>query len=149
MTLTNLSKWDPFRELMSLQDRVGRAFLDPYARVTGGEFAGSWFPPVDIFEENDRIILRAEVPGIAKDDIDVHVENGTITLRGEKKQEKQPESEGAYRVERFYGSFSRSFVLPTTVDPEGIKATCKDGVLEVVLPKAEEARPRKIKVLAA
>jgi HSP20 family protein len=149
MTLTSLSKWDPFRELLALQDRVGRACLDPFARVTGGEIAGSWFPPVDIFEENDRIVLRAEVPGVAKDDIDVHVENGTIMLRGEKKQEKQVESDGAYRVERFYGNFSRSFVLPTTVDPEGIKATCKDGILEVVLPKAEEARPKKIKILAA
>jgi HSP20 family protein len=147
MTLMNLTRWDPFRDLVALQDRVNRAFLDPLTRA--GDLAGGWFPPVDIHEENDRVVLRAEVPGVNRDDIEVHVENGTITLRGEKKQEKEVDGDGAVRVERYYGSFSRSFVLPTTIDPEKIKATCKDGVLEVVLPKAEEARPKRIKVLAA
>lgn len=146
---STLTKWDPFRDILSMQERLNRAFFDPLSRYPITDATGSWFPPVDIFEENDQVILRAEVPGVSRDDIDVQVENGTITLRGEKKQEKQAGSDETYRLERFYGSFSRSFVLPTSIDPEGIKATYRDGVLEVVLPKAEEAKPKKIKVLGA
>jgi HSP20 family protein len=149
MNFTTLAKWDPFRDVQALQDRVNRALFEPFGRLAPADFSTAWFPPVDIHEESDRVILRAEIPGVSRDDIDLNVENGTITLRGEKKQEKSTEGDGAYRLERFYGTFSRSFVLPTTIDPEKIKATCKDGVLEVVLPKAEEARPRKIKVLAS
>ena len=111
----NLTRWDPFRDFVTLQD---------------------------------RIILRAELPGINRDDIDVSIENGTLTLRREKKQEEAVESENAYRLERFYGSFARSFVLPAAIDPDHIKASYKDGVLEVVVPKAEEAKPKKIKVLS-
>ena len=104
---------------------------------------------MDIVEQEDQLVLKAEIPGVDKDAIDIRVENGTFTLRGEKKQEKEVDSESAYRVERFYGAFSRSFVLPTTIDADRIKATYKDGVLEVTLPKAAEAKPRKIKVLAS
>lgn len=147
MTLT---RWEPFRDLLTLQDRMNRMFSDPVLRLTTpAEAVGGWFPPVDIHEEPDRIVLRAEIPGVGRDDIDVSVENGTITLRGEKKQEKEVEADNAYRLERFYGSFSRSFVLPAVIDPDHIRATYKDGVLEVVLPKAEEARPKKIKVLGS
>jgi HSP20 family protein len=148
MTLTSLSRWEPFRDFVTLQDRLSRLLNDPLARYPVTEGPGAWLPPVDIFEEADRVVLRAEIPGVGKDDIDVKVENGTITIRGEKKQEKQVDSENAYRLERFYGVFSRSFVLPTTIDPGTIKATYKDGVLEVVVPKAEEAKPRKIQVLS-
>jgi HSP20 family protein len=148
MNLTSLTRWDPFRDVLALQERVNRLVSDPFARFGSGEALGAWFPPVDIHEEEDRLVLRAEIPGVSKDDIDVHVEHGTITLRGEKKQEKAVDGDGAYRVERFFGSFARSFALPTSVDPDKIKATYKDGLLEIVLPKAEEARPKKIKVLA-
>ncbi len=148
MSLTSLSRWDPFRDILTLPDRVNRLFSDPFARLAWTDTVGAWFPPVDIHEEEDRVVLRAEIPGVSKDDIDINVENGTITLRGEKKQEKTVEGEGTYRMERFFGNFARSFSLPTSIDPEKIKATYKDGVLEVVLPKAEEARPKKIKVLA-
>ncbi len=146
MSITALTRFDAFRDLLSMQDHVNRMFGDSLSRFTGGEAVGTWYPPVDISEEVDRVVLRAEIPGVSRDDIDINVENGTITLRGEKKHEKQIDRENAYRVERFYGTFSRSFVLPTTINAEAIKATYKDGVLEVILPKAEEARPRKIQV---
>jgi HSP20 family protein len=147
--LTSLTRWDPVRDLLALNDRVTRLLGDSPARFPVVDSTGGWFPPVDIVEEGDQIVLRAEIPGVAKDEIEVQVENGTITLRGEKKQEKQVETENAYRVERYYGGFTRSFVLPTSIDSDRIKATYKDGVLEVVLPKAEEAKPRKIKVVSS
>lgn len=147
MTLT---RWEPFRDLLTLSDRMNRMFNDPAFRVmTPAEPVSGWFPPVDIHEESDRIVLRAEIPGVRADDIDVSVENNTITLRGEKKQEEEVDTDNAYRLERYYGSFSRSFVLSTKINPEQIKATCKDGVLEVVVPKAEEVKPKKIKILGA
>jgi HSP20 family protein len=143
----NLTRWEPFRDMLSLQDRTNRLFNDPYVRLTAPtEAVGGWFPLVDIHEDAERIVLRAEVPGVNRDDIEVSVENGTLTLRGEKKHAKETESENAYRQERFYGFFTRSFVLPSAIDSEHINATYKDGVLEVVVPKAEEARPRKIAI---
>lgn len=148
MTLANLTRWEPFRDLFDLQDRMNRLLGDSFTRVPATETFGSWSPLVDIYEAGDAIVLRAEIPGVSKDDIDVKVENGTLTLRGEKKQEKEVDSETAHRVERFYGAFSRSFLLPASIDADTIKATYKDGVLEVVVPKAEEAKPRKVKVLA-
>ena len=120
---------------------------EPYLRISAPlDAVGGWFPAVDIHEDAERIVLRAELPGVGRDDIDVSVEDGTLTLRGEKKQEKQVESAGAFRQERYYGSFSRSFVLPATINADRINATYKDGILEVVLPKAEEAKPRRIKI---
>jgi HSP20 family protein len=145
--LTGLTRWDPFRDILSLQDRLNRAFSDPMTRLASAEAVGNWFPAVDIREEPDAVVLSAELPGMNRDDIEVKVENGTITLRGEKKQEKEVNSDGAYRLERYFGSFARSFVLPTTIDADTIKATYKDGVLEVVLPKADGARPRRITIL--
>src|SRR3989442_1023352 len=145
----NLMRWEPFRDFATLSDSMNRVLNDPLFRLAPTETVGSWLPPVDIEEEGDRVVLRAEIPGVSRDDIDVSVENGTLTLRGEKKQERKIEAENAHRLERFYGSFSRSFVLPTRINAERIKATYKDGVLEVVLPKAEEARPKKIKVQGA
>ncbi len=142
----SLIRWEPLREFATLSDRMNRMFKDPTFRLGPVETNGGWLPAVDIEEEGDRVVLRAEIPGVGRDDIDVSVENGTLTLRGEKKQEREVDTENAYRLERFYGSFSRSFVLPTRINAEQIKATYRDGVLEVVLPKAEEARPKRIKV---
>ena len=145
----NLTRWEPFRDLLSLQDRMSRVFDDPFARFTTPmEAARGWFPPVDIHEENDAIVLRAEIPGISRDDIELSVENGTLTLRGEKNLEEKVESDNAIRQERFHGSFVRSFVLPSLIDSDRIQANYRDGVLEVVLPKAEEAKPKKIKILS-
>ena len=142
-------RWEPFSDFLTLSDRMNQMFCDPSMRVlTPVEPVSSWLPPVDIDEVADRIVVQAEIPGVRSDDIDVSVENNTITLRGEKKQEKVVEGETACRLERFYGTFSRSFVLSTKINPEQIKATCKDGVLEVVVPKAEEVKPKRIKILA-
>src|SRR3989442_12005567 len=125
----NLARWDPFRDFLTLQDRMGRLFDNPFTHLTTrAEAVGSRFPPVDIHEEPDRIVLRAELPGINRDDIDVSIESGTLTLRGEKKQGKEAASENAYSLERFYGSFARSFVLPVAIDPDHIKASYKDEI---------------------
>src|SRR5262245_47170611 len=144
--MLSITRWDPFRDL-SIEGRLGRFFGEAGLPFASAEGVGSWLPPVDIVEEADRLVFRAEIPGVAKDDIDVKVENGTLILKGEKKQEKVSDTETSHRVERFYGVFSRSFALPTSIDTEKIQARYKDGVLELVLPKAEEARPRKISIL--
>lgn len=145
--MLSITRWDPFRDMSTLEGRLGRLFTEAGAPFASAEGVGSWLPPVDIVEEADRLVFRAEIPGVAKDDIDVKVENGTLILRGEKKQERVSDNETSHRVERFYGVFSRSFVLPTSIATEKIQARYKDGVLELVLPKADEARPRKIAIL--
>ncbi len=108
---------------------------------------GDWLPPVDIFE-NDKheIVLTAELPGMSREDLDIRVENNTLTIRGERKREQEAKQESYHRVERFYGAFSRSFSLPSTVNTEKVKADFKDGVLTVTLPTREEAKPRQIQV---
>ncbi|PYS96798.1 MAG: molecular chaperone [Acidobacteria bacterium] len=146
-TMGTLTRWEPIRDLLALEGQMARLFGDGFNRLPAGENFGAWAPLVDIYEEGDKIVLRAEIPGASKDDIDVKVENGTLTIRGEKKQEKQVDSETAHRIERFYGSFSRSFVLPTSIDAGKITATYKDGVLEVVVPKADAAKPKKVQIL--
>jgi HSP20 family protein len=148
MTYAALTRWDPLWDVIGTQDLRSRTFGECFARPLEAD-GQAWYPVVDITEENDKLVLRAEIPGVGRDDIDLRVENGTFTLRGEKKLEHAVDSENSYRSERFYGAFSRSFVLPTTVDASAIKATYKDGVLEVVLPKSPEARPRKIEVVPA
>jgi len=145
--MLSITRWDPYRDVTSLESRLGRLFSEAGLPFASAEGVGSWLPPVDIVEEADRLVFRAEIPGVAKDDIDVKVENGTLILRGEKKQEMTSDTETSHRVERFYGVFSRSFVLPTSIATEKIQARYKDGVLELVLPKADEAKPRKIAIL--
>jgi HSP20 family protein len=108
---------------------------------------GDWTPPDDIFENKDHeIVLRAELPGLKREDIDIRVENSTLTLRGERKQENEVNQDNYHRVERSYGNFSRSFSLPTTVNTEKVSATFADGVLTITLPTREEAKPRQIQV---
>jgi len=144
-----LVRFQPFGDdFQTLQERINRIFSDTsLSRFTGEETMGAWAPPCDIYEDGDSIIVKAELPGIDRNDIDVQVENNVLTLRGERKREKEVRSENLYRTERSYGTFSRSFTLPVSVDTERIKAEYKDGVLHVTLPKVEEAKPRKIKVL--
>jgi HSP20 family protein len=149
MTMLSIARWNPYREMASLENRLNRLFNEAGGPFASTEGVGPWLPPVDVVEEQDRLVFRAEIPGVAKDDIDVKVENGTLILRGEKKQEKEIETQTAHRVERFYGTFSRSFVLPTSINADGIQARYKDGVLEIVLPKTAEAKPRKISILTA
>jgi HSP20 family protein len=144
-----LVRFQPFvDDFQALQERINRIFNDTaFSRLAAEDTMGSWAPVCDIYEDGESILVKAELPGVDQKDIDVQVENNILTLRGERKREKEVTGENMYRAERSYGSFSRSFTLPVTVDTERIKAEYKDGVLHVTLPKVEEAKPRKIKVL--
>jgi len=144
----NVVKYDPFRELRSLQDEMTRLFTGVAPAHSGREEMthGSWAPSVDIFEEKDRLILEAELPGLNRDDFEISVENNVLTLRGERKFEKKTEGDNYHRVERSYGSFTRSFTLPQTVTAEGATADFENGVLRVGLPKREETKARKIEI---
>lgn len=144
----NLVGWDPFQELISIGNRINRAAGDPFASRTE-DTPGVWAPPVDIFERKDHLVIRAEVPGVKKEDMDVRIENGVLTLHGERKQDTDVQEGNAHRMERIHGAFTRSFGLPTTVEATKIAATYKDGVLEVTIPKAETARPKMVEITAA
>jgi len=145
--MTVLTRWDPFRELYSLQNRMNRLFEEQYG---GGRedslTTGAFLPPVDIYEDEHSVQLKLEVPGIDEKDLDVKVENNTLTISGERKFEKEEKEENFRRVERQYGSFTRSFTLPTTVDAEKISAHYDQGILKVSLAKKAEAKPKQIKV---
>jgi HSP20 family protein len=147
-------RWEPFRDLVSLQDRMNRLFGETYrgaARTGDDDWAlgGSWAPAVDIFEKDGNIVLTAELPGIDPKAVDIRVENNVLTLQGERKFDKELQKDSFHRVERAYGSFTRSFTLPNAVDIEKIKAEFKDGVLKLTLPKREEAKPKQIHVQVA
>lgn len=142
----NLTRWEP-RALPRLQREINRIFDN----LVGEEYApdllpGGGFPSLDISEKDDAYVVTADVPGVKRDDIDISVSDGVVTIKGEKKSEEEKEEAGYQRRERAYGSFTRSFTVPGKVDEEGIKATCKDGVLTLELPKSEEARARQIEV---
>ena len=143
-------RWDPFREVAQLQDRLSRAIGDAYGRNgadDGFMTTGEWVPPVDIYADGDQqLVLKAELPEMTLDDIDVSVDNGALTIKGEKKFSKDVKQDQFRRIERHYGAFSRSFSLPQTVDPHKVEAEYKQGVLTVRLPLREEAKPRQIKV---
>jgi HSP20 family protein len=142
-------RWtDPFREFAQLQDRLNRAFSDVYARNDEGLLSsGSWLPPVDIYQNGEHeLVIKAEVPDMTREDIDVTVDNGTLTIKGEKKLSEEVKEDQFHRIERRYGTFSRSFSLPRTVDPARVGAEYKNGVLTVKLPLRDEAKPRQIKV---
>jgi HSP20 family protein len=146
-------RWiDPFRELSVIQERMNRRFEDFVGRARGGreeEFAaGGWLPTVDIYETDDDIVVTAELPGLEKDQVGVEYKEGVLTLRGERKLEREVKEESYHRMERSYGAFHRSFTLPGSVDEEKISAKIKNGVLEIHLPKKEAAKPKQIKVAA-
>jgi len=147
--MTTITRWDPFRDLVSLQERMNRLFEDSLSRskTTDQEMAmGAWTPAVDIFETPELVVMRADLPGVDLKDIDVRIENNMLTLRGERKFLKEAKEEDYHRIERSYGIFSRSFQLPGSIDQTKIAASHKDGVLEVHLPKREDTRPKQIKV---
>jgi HSP20 family protein len=131
-----------------LQDRMNRLFDDTGRGWRADEPAAttSWSPSVDIFETEGEIIVKAELPGLERKDIVLHLENNVLTLRGERKFEKETKEENYHRIERSYGNFSRSFSIPATVDDEKIRADYKDGVLKIALPKKEQAKPKQIKI---
>ncbi len=144
--MVDLVSWDPYRDFRGLAERFNRAFMGTPARRDEEMSLGSWLPPVDIAEDKDRIVLTAELPGFKEDQIEIQMEGGVLTLRGERKFEDEKEGRNYHRVERSYGQFVRSFTLPNNVDRENIKANFGNGLLEVVLPKREEAKPRQIHI---
>ena len=145
--MTVLTRFEPFREFATLQDRINRVFRDSYSGAQDDSLATSSFAPaVDVYEDEHKVSLKIEVPGIDEKDIDVRVENNTLTVHGERKIEKEEKEENYRRVERQYGSFTRSFTLPQTVDTENVSATYDKGVLKIALPKKAEAKPKQIKV---
>jgi HSP20 family protein len=145
-------RWEPLRDLIQLQQRMSRLFDESHPEGRESDdwaLGGSWAPPVDIYEQDGNIVLKAEVAGVAPEDVDVRVEDNVLTLKGERKFAEEAKRDSYHRVERSYGTFSRSFTLPTMVDNEKIKAEVKDGVLRVTLPKKEEAKPRQIQINVA
>ncbi len=144
MTIT---RWDPFREVVSLQNRMNSLFRDLSGNENNDVLTNASFvPAVDIYENEHKVVLKLEVPGISQEDLDVRVENNTLTVRGERKLEKEEKEENFHRMERRYGSFYRAFTLPTTVDSEHIDATYDAGILTLALQKKAEAKPKQIKV---
>lgn len=144
----SMIKYDPFRDLRNLQDEMTRLFTGSRPGLLGQEAMahGAWAPNVDIYEDKDRLFLEAELPGMKRDDFEISVENNVLTLSGERKFEKKTEGDNYHRVERSYGSFTRSFTLPQTVTADGATADFVDGVLRVSLPKREETKARKIEI---
>ena len=149
MTLT---PWNPIRDLVQLQDRINHVFNDAYGRGTeeGLMNSGTWIPPVDIYQNGEHeLVLKAELPDMKREDIAITVDNNTLMIKGEKKITEEAKDEQFHRIERRYGSFSRSFALPPTVDTTKVSAEYKNGVLSLKLPLREEAKPRQIAVNVA
>ena len=143
-------RWQPFRDLLATErefDRIFREAFSPLFTEREGELSTrAWAPAVDIFETEDNIVLKAEVPGVEPKDVEVRVEDNTLYLKGERKFEKETKEENYHRIERSYGSFARSFALPNSIDGEKVAAEYKDGLLTLTLPKREEAKPKTIKI---
>jgi len=145
----SITRWDPFREVASLQNRMNSLFQD-FSRNQGGEndplAAASFVPPVDVYEDEHKIALKLEVPGMKQQDLDVRIENNLLTVRGERKFEKEEKEENFHRIERRYGTFYRAFTLPTTIDTANVKASYDSGILKLELAKKAEAKPKQIKI---
>jgi len=142
-------RWEPLRELGSLQSEMNRLFntvFDPPAPGNGGSTMRRWMPAMDLVETDEHFVLRADLPGMTEEDIKIELEDGTLTVSGERKAEHESENEGYYRVERAFGSFSRSLTLPQGVDAEAVTANFDRGVLEVRIPKPEQRKPRRIEI---
>ena len=145
--MTTITRIDPFRELATLQDRFNSLF-ENFAEASGTEqlARGTFVPPVDIYEDEHNLVLKLEVPGLNEEDLNVSLENNTLTVGGERKFEKEEKEENFHRIERRYGSFMRTFRLPNTVDPEKVEAGYDKGILKITLGKRAEAKPKQIKV---
>ena len=142
-------RWDPFRDVAALQDRINRIFNDSFGRSRDLDDEVSlydWRPPVDIYETNDGIVLKVELPGINKDDVSVEVKDNVLTLKGERLLDPEIKDENYYRKERSFGKFNRSFSLQEPIKPDLIKAGFKDGILTVEVPRPEEEKPKQITV---
>jgi len=145
-----IMRWEGFRDLLSLQDRMNRLFDESARGAARGreeEWAtGTWAPAVDIYEQGGDLVLKAELPGVDPKDVDVRIENNVLTLKGERRADNEVKRDSYHRVERSYGAFTRAFTLPTTVDTTKVKADFKDGLLRVVLPKREESKPKQVQI---
>lgn len=141
-------RWEPFRDLLSSQREFNRLFNDVFPKFMGEEEVSTrtWAPAVDIYETENALVLKADVPGVDPKDVEIRVEDGTLYLKGERKFEKEVKEENYHRVERSYGSFARSFSLPNSVDTDKVNAEYKDGQLILTMPKREEAKPKTIKI---
>jgi HSP20 family protein len=144
----SIVRFTPMNDLLQLQDRMNRILGDlvPAAGRREELFSGAWVPAVDIYETKDELVLKADLPDIDRKDVSIRVEDNVLTVSGERKMDKEVKEENYHRVERAYGSFQRSFSLPNTVDRDGIKASFKDGVLRVSLPKRAETKPKEVKI---
>ena len=139
-------KWSPIDQLSTLRNEINRLFENPLAEFGGSEVFNTWAPAVDLYENKDNLVVTAELPGLKKEDIDISLHEDNLTIAGERKVEKQYGEDETQRAERFYGRFQRTIGLPKKVDVNAIKASYKDGILTVTLPKAPEAKPRQIEV---
>ena len=145
--MNSISHWTPYRGLSSLQEQVNRLFDDTFSSHRAGQSdLATWAPAVDVFETENELVVKADLPDMNEKDIDVRVENNTLTVRGERKFEQQASEDNYLRIERAYGTFTRSFSLPNTVNPEAIRAEYRNGVLTVRMPKREESKPKQIKI---
>lgn len=142
-------RWDPFRDMVSLREKMNRLFEDVFTgRGDDKELASStWAPAVDIFETENELVMSAEIPGIDEKDIEIKLEDNTLTLKGERKFEKETREENYHRIERSYGSFYRAFTLPNSVNVDKIHAEHENGILKITLPKRQELKPRNVKIL--
>ena len=145
----NLIRWDPFRELSGLHTRLNRLFGESRARFDDEGVLTTWAPPVDIQETEQEYVVKSDLPDMKKDDVKVELNNGVLTVKGERKQEKEEKGKRFHRIERTYGEFVRRLVLPTEVDGTNVVADFKDGVLTVHLPKTAAAKPQAIEVKVA
>ncbi|MCD6521223.1 Hsp20/alpha crystallin family protein [Candidatus Calescamantes bacterium] len=142
-------EWSPLREIMQFRDEIDRLFEDffsPWTVRRRRRQEVTWLPDVDVYEDENNVIVEAELPGLKGDEVDISITGNTLTIKGEKKQEKEEKGRNYYIVERSYGSFARSIELPAEVEPDKAKATMRNGVLKVTIPKAPEAKPKQIKV---
>jgi HSP20 family protein len=140
-------RWEPLRELGSLQNEMNRLFNTVFdTPQPGGSTLRRWMPAMDLVETDENFVLRADLPGLSEDDIKIEFDDGTLTVSGERKAEHESKGEGYYRVERAFGSFSRSLTLPQGTDPEAVNASFDRGVLEVRIPKPEQRKPRRIEI---
>jgi HSP20 family protein len=143
------TKLDPFGDLMGMQDEINRLFditLGRSAFDHAGLFDGEWAPAIDVYENDDKVVVKTELPGLSEKDIEVDILGDTLTIKGEKRKEEEKKDKHYHRVERTYGSFHRTVTLPGMVESEKAKASFKNGVLEITIPKKEEAKPRQVKV---
>ena len=144
--MRTIARWEPFRGVTTLQDQINRLFNDTFERTGDHSNLSAWAPAVDIYETEQELVVKADLPDVDPKDLDIRVENNLLTIRGERKFEKRVDEENYLRVERSFGSFARSFTLANTVNSDAIKADYQNGVLTLNIPKREEAKPKQIKV---